>query len=155
RPRKFVRMSPRPSSALTRTRRRRRGSSEIQTGEPRITRITRIRTRNASGTGPAVAPSVPFVFIRVIRVIRGSSSFSARPCDGSTERNAVLRMVPFGLFGLLFLASSRAGAADAFALLDGDRVVWLGSTVIEQEQRYGYWETALTTNYPDRNITFR
>src|SRR5581483_6140445 len=40
-------------------------------------------------------------------------------------------------------------------LRDGDRVVLLGSTVIEREQRYGYWETALTSRLPERNIVFR
>jgi lysophospholipase L1-like esterase len=40
-------------------------------------------------------------------------------------------------------------------LKDGDRVVLIGSTLIEREQRYGYWETVLTERYPDRNITFR
>jgi lysophospholipase L1-like esterase len=48
-----------------------------------------------------------------------------------------------------------AWAADAFALADGDRVVLVGSTLIEREQRYGYWETALTRRYPDKSITFR
>ena len=38
---------------------------------------------------------------------------------------------------------------------DGDRVVLLGNTLIEREQKYGYLETALTERYPDRNITFR
>jgi lysophospholipase L1-like esterase len=46
-----------------------------------------------------------------------------------------------------------AAAADAFALKDGDRVVLIGSTLIEREQRYGYWETALTERYP--GVTFR
>src|SRR5205807_2599583 len=45
--------------------------------------------------------------------------------------------------------------AEPFELKDGDKVVWLGSTLIEREQRYGYWETALTARWPDRNITFR
>jgi len=44
---------------------------------------------------------------------------------------------------------------DKFELLDGDRVLLLGNTVIEREQRYGYWEAALTTRYPDRKIIFR
>jgi lysophospholipase L1-like esterase len=56
---------------------------------------------------------------------------------------------------LLALAALPAGAADDFQLVDGDRVVLLGSTLIEREQRYGYWEAALTTLWPDRNITFR
>lgn len=50
-------------------------------------------------------------------------------------------------------------AAPAFAepleLKDGDRVVLVGATLIEREQRYGFWEAALTSRWPDRNITFR
>lgn len=42
-----------------------------------------------------------------------------------------------------------------FELKDGDRVVWIGSTLVEREQRYGYWETALLAANPDKNITFR
>jgi lysophospholipase L1-like esterase len=38
---------------------------------------------------------------------------------------------------------------------DGDRVLLLGSTLIEREQRYGYWETALIAANPTKNITFR
>src|SRR5437899_428635 len=42
-----------------------------------------------------------------------------------------------------------------FELLDGDRVVFLGDTFIEREQSYGYVEAALTSRFPDRNVTFR
>jgi lysophospholipase L1-like esterase len=56
---------------------------------------------------------------------------------------------------LLALAACPAAAADDFQLADGDRVVLLGSTLIEREQRYGYWEAALTSRWPDRNVTFR
>ena len=42
-----------------------------------------------------------------------------------------------------------------FELKDGDRVVMLGATFIEREGQLGYIETALTSRYPDRNITFR
>jgi len=45
--------------------------------------------------------------------------------------------------------------AAKFELLDGDRVVFLGNTLIEREQKYGYWELMLTMAWPDRNITFR
>ena len=38
---------------------------------------------------------------------------------------------------------------------DGDRVLLLGNTVIEREQRYGYWEAALTARCPDKKIVFR
>ncbi|HEV3260854.1 MAG TPA: SGNH/GDSL hydrolase family protein [Gemmataceae bacterium] len=54
------------------------------------------------------------------------------------------------------LASGSAhAAADRFQLQNGDRVVLLGNTLIEREQRSGYWETLLTSRYPDRNIQFR
>ena len=40
-------------------------------------------------------------------------------------------------------------------LKDGDRVVLLGGTFIEREGQFGYLETALTTAWPDRRVTFR
>jgi lysophospholipase L1-like esterase len=48
---------------------------------------------------------------------------------------------------------SAAHAADAFTFKEGDRVVLIGSTLVEREQRDGYWETALTERYP--GVTFR
>ncbi|MBX9622353.1 MAG: SGNH/GDSL hydrolase family protein [Gemmataceae bacterium] len=42
-----------------------------------------------------------------------------------------------------------------FALKDGDRIVWIGNTLVEREQRYGYWETALHAAYPKVNFTLR
>jgi lysophospholipase L1-like esterase len=54
---------------------------------------------------------------------------------------------------LVALAPLGARAAEPFSLKDGDRVVLLGSTLIEREQRYGYWEAALTARYP--GVTFR
>lgn len=60
------------------------------------------------------------------------------------------------ILGLLLLTGLAAPLPAAeFELKDGDKVVWLGSTLIEREQRYGYWETALTARWPDRKITFR
>lgn len=56
---------------------------------------------------------------------------------------------------LFFAVSSAVPAAEPFELKDGDRVVLIGNTLIEREQKYGYWEAALTSRWPDRNITFR
>ena len=42
-----------------------------------------------------------------------------------------------------------------FALKDGDRVVFLGNSLFENELQYGYLELALTTRWPDRDVTFR
>lgn len=56
------------------------------------------------------------------------------------------------LFGLILCG--QAIAAD-FELKDGDRAVFLGDALAEQEQYFGWLEVALTTAYPDRHITFR
>lgn len=42
-----------------------------------------------------------------------------------------------------------------FQLLDGDRVVFLGDTLVERAQADDYLETRLTSRYPDRQIKFR
>ena len=42
-----------------------------------------------------------------------------------------------------------------FELRDGDRVVFLGDTFIEREQRYAHIEYLFTTHWPERHITFR
>jgi lysophospholipase L1-like esterase len=55
---------------------------------------------------------------------------------------------------LLLLAPFPVTAAE-FEFKNGDRVVLIGSTLIEREQRYGYWEATLTARHPDKNITFR
>lgn len=57
------------------------------------------------------------------------------------------------LFVLILVSPLQA--AEPFSLRDGNHVVLIGSTLIEREQRYGYWETALTRRYPDKSITFR
>src|SRR5262249_39075675 len=59
------------------------------------------------------------------------------------------------LLPLFFLLTPLPAAAAEFEFKDGDRVVLIGSTLIEREQRYGYWEAALTAANPDKNITFR
>src|SRR4051794_36636452 len=57
---------------------------------------------------------------------------------------------------ILLLGPILAGAAEApLTLADGDRVVFLGNTLIEREQRSGYWETALVRHFPGKKIEFR
>jgi len=63
-----------------------------------------------------------------------------------------------GCFSLLLLLISTVAVAaepSKFELRDGDRVVFLGNTLIEREQKYGHWEWMLTMAWPDRNVTFR
>ncbi|MDA0832264.1 MAG: SGNH/GDSL hydrolase family protein [Planctomycetota bacterium] len=72
-----------------------------------------------------------------------------------------MRNIPlFFVISVAVLAATHTDAAERntrqpFELLDGDRVVMIGGTFIEREQRESYIETALTAHYPDRNITFR
>jgi hypothetical protein len=56
---------------------------------------------------------------------------------------------------LLALSLAAEPAKNPFLFNDGDRVVFLGGTLIEREQRYGYWELALTLLNKDKNVTFR
>lgn len=57
--------------------------------------------------------------------------------------------------GSLRTALAQSVPATPLELQDGDRVAWLGSTVFEREQASGFWELALTTAWPERNVTFR
>lgn len=43
----------------------------------------------------------------------------------------------------------------SFDLKNGDRVVFLGNSLFENDFQYGYLELALTTRFPDRDVTFR
>lgn len=52
-------------------------------------------------------------------------------------------------------AASGDTAKEPFELKDGDRVVFLGATLIEREGQLGFIEAALTARFADRNITFR
>lgn len=45
--------------------------------------------------------------------------------------------------------------AGPFQLIEGDRVIFLGDTLIERAQANDYLETALTSRYPGHNIVFR
>jgi hypothetical protein len=56
---------------------------------------------------------------------------------------------------LPLLVAAQPAAPKPFELKDGDRVVWLGSTLVEREQRYGYWETALYAAFPKARFTVR
>jgi hypothetical protein len=56
---------------------------------------------------------------------------------------------------LVFLIWNSSLPAGEFQFKDGDRVALVGSTLIEREQKYGYWELAITTRHHDKNIIFR
>ena len=47
------------------------------------------------------------------------------------------------------------GEPPRFELNDGDRIVLVGDTLVERDQRYGYLETMLTLRNPEKDLTFR
>jgi lysophospholipase L1-like esterase len=51
--------------------------------------------------------------------------------------------------------AKKARPAGPLQLLDGDRVIFLGDTLVERAQAGDYIETALTSRFPDRQIVFR
>ena len=53
----------------------------------------------------------------------------------------------------LLLASVASG--QLIDLSEGERVVFVGGTLIEREARYGHWELMLTSRFPGKRVTFR
>ena len=53
---------------------------------------------------------------------------------------------------LVAFALAQPSAQKPFEFKDGDRIVWIGNTSVEREQRYGYWETALLAANKDKKI---
>ena len=51
--------------------------------------------------------------------------------------------------------AAKPAGASPFDFADGDRVVLIGSTLIEREQASGYWELALTLRNKDKAVSFR
>lgn len=66
-----------------------------------------------------------------------------------------MRLHLFAAISLLSLNSQVPGKTPTFELRDGDRVVFIGDTLIEREQYSAYMELALTTRFADKNVTFR
>jgi lysophospholipase L1-like esterase len=56
---------------------------------------------------------------------------------------------------LLLLAVPLLAEAPKFSLADGDRVVFVGATLVERDAQYGYFETLLNTQFPAARFTFR
>src|SRR5438552_2309680 len=59
------------------------------------------------------------------------------------------------LLVVVSLATPLLGAPPQFKPVDGDRIVFLGGTLVERDAEYGYFETALILHYRDVNFTFR
>ncbi len=56
---------------------------------------------------------------------------------------------------LLLSYSSSLFAQPTFDPKDGDRVIYLGNALMENEQHYGFLEYLITTNHPEKHLSFR
>ncbi len=52
-------------------------------------------------------------------------------------------------------AQTKTDVVAPFSLENGDRVLFVGNSLIENDVQFGYLELALTTRWPNRNLTFR
>ncbi|MBC3787183.1 GDSL-type esterase/lipase family protein [Spirosoma utsteinense] len=81
------------------------------------------------------------------------------------KKSTVLAQIGYRIFLFFFIcqtavaqprAASAAETPNApFELKNGDRVVFVGNSLFENDFQYGYLELALTTRWPDRNVTYR
>jgi hypothetical protein len=56
---------------------------------------------------------------------------------------------------IVFSTGLVARAADTFEIKDGDRVLFLGDTLLEREGTYGFLETRMQERFADRHFTVR
>lgn len=72
-----------------------------------------------------------------------------------------LLLIVSGIMGTLLagtcldLPAQRLGSQPAIEFKQGERVVFLGGSLFENELPHGYLEFALSSRWPDRDITFR
>lgn len=85
---------------------------------------------------------------------RGARQFYGFPNPVILRMSTVLRALVLASLCLCALLPARA-AAPALALKEGDRVVFLGDTLVEQEQYHGWVELMLTTRFAGQGVTFR
>ncbi|MGH8016691.1 MAG: hypothetical protein ACREIA_00090 [Opitutaceae bacterium] len=76
-----------------------------------------------------------------------------KPCRARSFARFFLCAFPASL--AIVFAGCAGRDSSAFELRDGDRVVFLGDTVIERDQYHGWLEVMLASRFPGKNITFR
>ena len=64
---------------------------------------------------------------------------------------------PWIILAIVAICTSMSvfAAPPRFEWKDGDKVVFVGDTLIERDQKYGYLESLITSQNPDKTITFR
>ena len=67
-----------------------------------------------------------------------------------------MKQAYFSIFlGFSLIISIQAKPLPPFQLKDGDRVAFLGDTLIERMQEFNHLELRLTTAWPERHVIFR
>src|SRR5437660_562302 len=70
-----------------------------------------------------------------------------------------LRIIHQSCFTVFLLLAAclwaETSGAGTFEFRDADRIVFLGDTLVEREQAYGYLEERLTVEFPARQVSFR
>src|SRR5260221_3019918 len=61
----------------------------------------------------------------------------------------------FLVLSLALVVAHAARAAEPFEIKNGDRVLFLGDTLLEREGTYGYLETRMHEQFPDRHFIVR
>lgn len=69
----------------------------------------------------------------------------------AAARNGYILVLWITLFSHFASAQNKA----AFELKTGDRVVFVGNALIEDDMQFGYLELALTTRFPSADVSFR
>ncbi|NHE58848.1 GDSL-type esterase/lipase family protein [Cyclobacterium plantarum] len=65
-------------------------------------------------------------------------------------------MNPNFIFLFIFLCySSSVFSQQNFNPKDGDRLIYLGNALMENEQQYGFLEYLITSNHPEKHLSFR
>lgn len=72
-----------------------------------------------------------------------------------TRVTAVFGYILFLFSTLPIFSTAQTKPPGNFELKDGDRVVFLGNSIFENDFQYGYLELALTTRFADKGVTFR
>lgn len=65
------------------------------------------------------------------------------------------RLIPCLLFCVCYFVQSADAAPPPFELKSGDRVIFLGNTMIERAQKFGRWESVLLRSFPEAKLSFR
>ncbi|WP_097126430.1 GDSL-type esterase/lipase family protein [Spirosoma fluviale] len=78
-----------------------------------------------------------------------------RTCKVSAIPGFALVMLLFFTCRLAIAQNASQSPNSPFELKNGERVVFLGNSLFENDFQYGYLELALSTRWPDRDITFR